>query len=110
MVAAGITPRRRRRAPLNAVALAVFWGVIGVSAFLLLAKSVQNSGEFARLQWWIVVLNACGALALTVLVAHKIWRLVHDYRRHVPGSRLTARTVAIFGALVIAPLLIVYFS
>jgi len=110
VVAAGVTPRRRRRAPLNAVALAVFWGVIGVSAFLLLAKSVQNSGEFARLQWWIVVLNACGALALTVLVAHKIWRLVHDYRRHVPGSRLTARTVAIFGSLVIAPLLIVYFS
>jgi len=26
----------------------------------------------------------------------------------VPGSRLTARTVAIFGALVVAPLLIVY--
>src|SRR5215472_18581800 len=110
MVAAGVAPRRQRRAPLNVVAIAVFWGVIGISAFLLLAKSVQNSGEFARLQTWIVVLNSCGALALTVLVAHKIWRLVRDYRRHVPGSRLTARTVGIFGALVIAPLLIVYFS
>ncbi|MGH8277740.1 MAG: HAMP domain-containing protein, partial [Steroidobacteraceae bacterium] len=29
---------------------------------------------------------------------------------HVPGSRLTARTVGIFGALVVAPLLIVYLS
>jgi nitrogen fixation/metabolism regulation signal transduction histidine kinase len=110
VVVAGVTPRRRRRAPLNVVALVVFWGAIGVSAFLLLAKSVQNSGEFARLQWWIVVLNAGAALVLTVLVVRKLWRLARDYRRHVPGSRLTVRTVAIFGALVIAPLLIVYLS
>ncbi len=110
MVAAGITPRRRRRAPLNAVALAVFSGAIGIGAFLLLAKSVQNSGEFARLQWWIVVFSTGAALVLTVLVVHKLWRLARDYRAHVPGSRLTVRTVAIFGSLVIAPLLIVYLS
>ena len=47
-------------------------------------------------------------IGLTSLLARKIWQLVRDYRAHVPGSRLTARTVAIFGALVIAPLLIVY--
>jgi nitrogen fixation/metabolism regulation signal transduction histidine kinase len=110
MVAAGVNPRAQRRVRLNAVALSVFWGVIAIGAFLLLAKSTQNSGEFARLQWWIVVLNAVAALVLTVLVARKIWRLVRDYRAHVPGSRLTARTVGIFGALVIAPLLIVYLS
>jgi nitrogen fixation/metabolism regulation signal transduction histidine kinase len=110
MVAAGVSPRRQHRARLNAVALSVFWGVTGLGAFLLLAKSTQNSGEFARLQWWIVMLNACAALVLTVLVARKVWRLVRDYRAHVPGSRLTARTVGIFGALVIAPLLIVYLS
>jgi nitrogen fixation/metabolism regulation signal transduction histidine kinase len=110
MVAAGVTPRPPGRARLNALALSVFWGVTALGAFLLLAKSVQNSGEFARLQWWIVVLNAGAALVLTVLVTRKIWRLVRDYRAHVPGSRLTARTVGIFGALVIAPLLIVYLS
>ncbi|HXY98111.1 MAG TPA: ATP-binding protein [Steroidobacteraceae bacterium] len=110
MVAAGVNPRSQGRARRNAVGLSVLWGVIAIGAFLLLAKSVQNSGEFARLQWWIVVLNACAALVLTVLVVRKVWRLVRDYRKHVPGSRLTARTVGIFGALVIAPLLIVYLS
>jgi len=105
-----MNPRGQRRVRLNAVALSVFWGITAIGAFLLLAKSTQNSGEFARLQWWIVVLNACAALVLTVLVARKLWRLVRDYRAHVPGSRLTARTVGIFGALVIAPLLIVYLS
>jgi nitrogen fixation/metabolism regulation signal transduction histidine kinase len=110
MVAAGVTPRAQLRVRLNAVALSVFWAVTAIGAFLLLAKSTQNSGEFARLQWWIVVLNTGAVLVLTVLVARKIWRLVRDYRAHVPGSRLTARTVGIFGALVIAPLLIVYLS
>jgi nitrogen fixation/metabolism regulation signal transduction histidine kinase len=73
-----------------------------------LAKSVQNSGEFSRLQPWILLLNVIGVVALTALLARKLTQLVRDYRAHVPGSRLTARTVAIFGALVVAPLLIVY--
>ena len=110
MVAPGVIPRGQRRARLSVLALAVFWCAIGVGAFLLLAMSVQNSAQFERLQLWILLLNACALLVLTVLVVRKIWRLVRDYRAHVPGSRLTARTVGIFGALVIAPLLIVYLS
>src|SRR4029077_13298780 len=74
------------------------------------AKSVQNSPEFGRLQIWILAFDVCGVIALSVLLARKLWRLVRDYRAHVPGSRLTARTVAIFGSLVVAPLLIVYLS
>jgi nitrogen fixation/metabolism regulation signal transduction histidine kinase len=110
MDAAGVRGRKHRRARLSAVALGVFWAVIGIAAFLLLAKSVQNSAQFERLQIWILLLNVCAVLVLTVLVVRKLWRLVRDYRAHVPGSRLTARTVAIFGALVIAPLLVVYLS
>jgi nitrogen fixation/metabolism regulation signal transduction histidine kinase len=43
-----------------------------------------------------------------VLLARKLRQLVRDYRLHVPGSRLTARTVSIFGALVVVPLLVIY--
>jgi nitrogen fixation/metabolism regulation signal transduction histidine kinase len=86
----------------------LLWAAVGVGALLLLAKSVQNSGEFSRLQPWILLLNIIGVVALTALLARKLTQLVRDYRAHVPGSRLTARTVAIFGALVVAPLLIVY--
>ncbi len=93
-----------------AVGQVILWTLIGGGAFLLLAKSVQNSSEFGRLQLWILGIDVCGVIALTVLLAQKLWRLVRDYRAHVPGSRLTARTVGIFGALVIAPLLIVYMS
>jgi nitrogen fixation/metabolism regulation signal transduction histidine kinase len=88
--------------------LVVLWGAIGVGALLLLAKSVQNSSAFDRLQPWILLLNITGVIALVILLARKLWQLIRDYRDHVPGSRLTARTVSIFGALVVAPLLIVY--
>jgi nitrogen fixation/metabolism regulation signal transduction histidine kinase len=110
MVAPGVDRRAQRRTRRNALLLGAFWALIGLGAFLLLAKSVQNSAEFERLQRWILLLNVGAVLVLTVLVVRKLWRLVRDYRAHVPGSRLTARTVGIFGALVIAPLLVVYLS
>lgn len=110
MVAADVKPRAQRRAQRNAWALGLLWGAIAAAAFLLLAMSVRNSAEFERLQRWILLLNIGAVAVLTVLVVRKVWRLVHDYRAHVPGSRLTARTVGIFGALVVAPLLVVYLS
>jgi nitrogen fixation/metabolism regulation signal transduction histidine kinase len=93
-----------------AVGQVILWAAIGGGAFLLLAKSVQNSAQFGLLQPWILLVDTCGVVVLSVLLSRQLWRLVRDYRAHVPGSRLTARTVGIFGALVIAPLLIVYVS
>src|ERR1700756_5916362 len=110
MVTPSVNGEQPARTAWGGRALLLLWGAIGVGALLLLAKSVQNSSAFDRLQPWILLLNITGVIALSVLLARKLWRLVRDYRAHVPGSRLTARTVAIFGALVIAPLLIVYLS
>jgi nitrogen fixation/metabolism regulation signal transduction histidine kinase len=108
MVAPGLNTSADTRHRWIRIGRVLLWGSVGVSALLLLAKSVQNSGEFSRLQAWILLLNLVGVIALVILLTRKLWQLVTDYREHVPGSRLTARTVSIFGALVIAPLLIVY--
>ncbi|MGC1457203.1 MAG: ATP-binding protein [Steroidobacteraceae bacterium] len=105
MVTDNLTPPRR---PWGTYAQGLLWATIGTSALLMLAKSVQNSSQFSRMHAWILLLNVIGVVGLTVLIARKIWQLVSDYRANVPGSRLTARTVSTFGALVIAPLLIVY--
>ena len=110
MVTPGVSGQPPRRLRWVAVGQALLWSAIGLAAFLLLAKSVQNSPQFERLQPGILLFDASAVIALTVLLTRKLWRLVRDYRAHVPGSRLTARTVGIFGALVIAPLLIVYLS
>jgi nitrogen fixation/metabolism regulation signal transduction histidine kinase len=108
MVTPSVSGEQTERTAWRGRALVLLWGAIGVGALLLLAKSVQNSSAFDRLQPWILLLNITGVIALTILLARKLWQLVRDYRDHVPGSRLTARTVSIFGALVVAPLLIVY--
>jgi nitrogen fixation/metabolism regulation signal transduction histidine kinase len=108
MVSPGVTAPTTWWTRWSGVAYLVLWGAVGVGALLLLAKSVQNSGEFSRLQPLILLLNLLGVIALTTLIARKLLQLVRDYRDHIPGSRLTARTVAIFGALVVAPLVIVY--
>ncbi len=99
-----IAPVRRWRA-YGTIALAA---LLGIAVLTLLARSVENSSQFSRWQPWILLVNIVGVIVLAVLLARKIWQLVRDYRNHVPGSRLTARTVSIFGALVIVPLLLVY--
>ena len=105
MVTDNLKPARR---PWGSYAQVLLWAAIGTSALLMLAKSVQHSSDFERMQPWILLLNVIGVIGLTALIARKIWQLVRDFRNNVPGSRLTARTVSTFGALVIAPLLIVY--
>jgi nitrogen fixation/metabolism regulation signal transduction histidine kinase len=80
----------------------------GLAALMLLAASVENSALFSRWQPWILLLTILGVVALMVLLTRKLWQLYRDYRDHAPGSRLTVRTVLMFGGLVIAPLLIVY--
>jgi PAS domain S-box-containing protein len=80
----------------------------GVWALLLLAHSAENSADFNRRQPWILLLNTCAVLALGVLLARKLLQLRRDFVDHVPGSRLTARTVGMFGTLVVVPLLILY--
>ncbi|MGO8857627.1 MAG: ATP-binding protein [Steroidobacteraceae bacterium] len=88
-------------------------GTIGVALWLvalyLLGYAAQNSAAFDRWLPWILLINISGLLTLFVLLATKLIRLVRDYRRHVPGSRLKGRTVAIFSALAVAPILVVYY-
>ena len=112
MVTSGLNDNEetKRRLRPSSAALLILWTAIGAGALLLLLKSVQNSAEFGRLQPAVLILNVIGVIALVILLARKLWQLFRDYRDHVPGSRLTARTVMIFGALVVAPLLIVYLS
>jgi PAS domain S-box-containing protein len=88
-------------------------GCIGVAlwiaALFMLASAAQNADKFDKWLPWILLINISGMLTLSVLLAGKLTRLVRDYRRHVPGSRLKGRTVAIFSALAVAPILVVYY-
>jgi nitrogen fixation/metabolism regulation signal transduction histidine kinase len=88
-------------------------GAIGVALWLfalyLLGSAAQDSTLFNRWLPWILFVNIAGLLTLFALLAVKLFRLAREYRRHAPGSRLKARTVAIFSALAVAPILVVYY-
>jgi len=101
-----VVPAALRR--LGTLGLIALWVFVSGGLLLLLALSVQNSVRYSRLQPWILLINAIAVVTVSVLLARKIIELVRAFRAQVPGSRLTARTVAIFGSLVIAPLIIVY--
>ena len=83
--------------------------VLWLVALYMLGVAAQNSQKFEGWLPWILLVNICGLLTLFVLLAGKVTRLVRDYRRHVPGSRLKGRTVAIFSGLAVAPILVVYY-
>src|SRR3984885_1406768 len=88
-------------------------GSLGVGLWLvalyLLASAAQTSQSFERWLPGILLVNIAGLLTLLVLLAGKLYQLVKDFRRNVPGSRLKGRTVAIFSVLAVAPILVVYY-
>ena len=89
--------------------LSVIGVVLWLAALVLLAKTSQDSAEFGRLQVWIFLFNAAAVLVLLVLIGINLSRLIGDYRRHVPGSKLKARMVTTFVVLAVAPLLLVFY-
>jgi nitrogen fixation/metabolism regulation signal transduction histidine kinase len=101
-----MVPAALRR--LGTLGLIALWVLVSGGLLLLLALSVQNSVQFSELLSWILLANVVALVTVGWLLARKIMELVRAFRAQVPGSRLTARTVAIFGSLVIAPLIIVY--
>ncbi len=90
------------------VGLISLWSAFVLGALFALSLTAQNSVQFGRLQPWILGASALGVLMFSILLARKILQLVRAYRGHVPGSRLTARTVFVFGLLVILPLVTMY--
>ena len=96
---------RRHGATGAAAAGVVLWLV----ALYLLGSVSRDSAGFDRWLPWILIINVTGLCTLLGLLAVKLTRLFRDYRRHVPGSGLKGRTVAIFSALAVAPILVVYY-
>ena len=89
------------------IAVAVLLWFVGLFA---LTRTAENSTEFSHYHPWILLFNAVLLVGLLAVLTNKITQLVREYRRHQPGSRLKARTLMLFGLLVIGPLLMVYFS
>lgn len=82
--------------------------VLWVVALALLAVTAEGSQRFGQLQPWILLVNIAGVVVLLALIGGRLADFIRDWRNHVPGSRLRGRTILMFSALAVAPLLLVF--
>lgn len=83
--------------------------IVMLVSLILLSKSTQNSVDFDRLHVSLLLLNAIAVVVLLIVIGFNLTRLILQYRRNVTGSRLTTRLVAMFVALAIVPVVLVYY-
>jgi nitrogen fixation/metabolism regulation signal transduction histidine kinase len=81
---------------------------IWVVALLLFSDSAELSDDFANNLIPILAINAIGVSVLIALIVRRLVRLVREYRRFVPGSRLEARVVTLVVLVAAAPLVVLY--
>jgi nitrogen fixation/metabolism regulation signal transduction histidine kinase len=92
-------------------------GILPVAALLvilfvaldLMSGAVQNSEQLSPAFVPLLALVLLGLVALAVMVAVNVVRLVGRYRRQAAGSRLTARIVALFALISLLPVGVVYY-
>ena len=82
--------------------------LLWVAGVLLFSQVAEDSDDFADYAELIVLINAIGVSVLLVLIGTRLVRLVRDYRRFVPGSRLEARIVSLVVIVAAIPLVILY--
>ena len=82
--------------------------VLLLASLWLMTNATQGSARFDRLYSVLLVMNIGGLLTLAVLIGHNLYRLLRQIRERQPGARLTGRMAAVFVALAVIPVIVVY--
>jgi len=91
------------------LALLIVLGLaLWIVALLLFSDVAEPSDDFANNATPILVINAIGVSVLIALIVNRLVRLIREYRRFVPGSRLEARVVGLVVVVAAAPLVVLY--
>jgi len=83
--------------------------VLLLASVYLMSDATQNSAAFGRLYSLLLAINILALVLLVALILRHLYTLVQQYRRHAPGSRLTARLVVMFVVLAVVPVTVVYY-
>ena len=67
-------------------ALWVFGAMTLLASLYMLSTTTQNSAEFDRLHVWLIFFNVAGVLTLMTLIGVNLFRLITQYRHHVPAG------------------------
>ncbi len=99
--------RRGRLRILRAIPIAAVL-VLLLSALYLVSTVEQEATQLGRLAQWIFALTGVAVLVLLGVIVGRAVRLFRRLRSDEPGARLTARLVAVFVALTLPPVVILY--
>ncbi|MBT8137103.1 MAG: HAMP domain-containing protein [Gammaproteobacteria bacterium] len=89
--------------------LGIAGAVLMLISLGLLIRSTSDASSFNQMHETILIMNVAGVAVLLLLVIGNMIRLAREYRRHLPGSRLKARMVAMFVVLAVLPVVVVYY-
>lgn len=89
--------------------LAGFGLVLVLTSLWMLSETTQQATDFDRLHDWLLGFNILGVALLVVVLGFNLTHLVIQYRARRPGSRLTARFVAVFAVLAVVPVVLVFY-
>ncbi|MEP6657750.1 MAG: ATP-binding protein [Betaproteobacteria bacterium] len=81
---------------------------LGAISLFLLATASANTGLFAQSYDLLLVLNGALVVLLMLLVGYQLWRLRHNLKAGVFGSRLAVRLVLLFALVAVLPGALVY--
>ena len=89
--------------------LGVLGAALALFALYLLGETTDRTGDLESQYINILFVNIVGVLALLALTVGNLWRLLGEFRNHIPGAKLKARVVGMFVGLAVVPLLIVFY-
>ena len=79
-----------------------------LSSLYLVSSVEQDATQLGRMAMWVFVITGVALLLLIVVILGRLVRLVKRLRAAEPGARLTGRLVAVFIALALPPVVILY--
>ncbi|NBB93228.1 MAG: HAMP domain-containing protein [Gammaproteobacteria bacterium] len=99
--------RRGRLRILRSIPIAAVLMLL-LAALYLVSTVEQEATQLGRLAQWIFALTGVAVLVLLGVIVGRAVRLFQRLRSEEPGARLTARLVAVFVALTLPPVVILY--
>jgi len=79
-----------------------------LSSLYLVTSVEQEATQLGRAAFWVFVTTVLALVILVLVIGGRLLKLIQRVRRGEPGARLTARLVAIFVALALPPVVVLY--
>jgi len=79
-----------------------------LAALLMMSDALRDSSQFSRLYSGLLIFTTLGLCTLVTLIFLNLRHLIQQRRNQIPGTRMTVRMIAMFTALSVTPVLVVY--